>query len=160
MSQHGRYDLVLMWSQVLLFCFSSSCSPVSSLPCRHWQLCVSCYQNHNMYTAEKSGFCKVFWYHAKVSGGNKQGRKTPQLYSPCHSVAHKTYRCFPLRNRLTHLTRGHTLFSISCLKLKGTFMLILGLLDSEINFLLLFLKNTSNIDIEEKVSLYFFFLSF
>lgn len=36
-------------------------------------------------------------------------------------------------------------------------MLILGLHDSEINFLLLFLKNISNIDIEEKVSLYFFF---
>lgn len=60
---------------------------------------------------------------------------------------------FPsLRQRLTHLTRSHTLLSMSYLKLKRILMLILGLHYLEINFLLVFL-NKIKFRYREKVSL-------
>lgn len=148
MSHYGRHDLVMMWAQVLLslpHALEGLHYPVGTGSCM-------CLATRTTTCTQQRSYAFVFWHYTKVSMENKQGRKTgppPVNFLPQYSTG-KTHRCFPLRYRVTHLTRGHILFSMSCLKLKGTFMLPLGPHYSEINFLLLFLKNTSNIGTEKR----------
>lgn len=139
MSHYRKCDLVIMWSRVLSFCCPLLMLSIVTLHCRHWQLCAPCRQ-HNMYLAVKSGFLRVFWPHVKDLRERKQGRMiSPTAVHVLLQRSTENTQLFPsLRQRLSHLTRSHTLLSMSCLKLKRILMLTLGLHYLEINFLLAF----------------------